>query len=87
MIATYKHFGQPIPQGLVSPELHDIEHTLYGAFWELRTECADSGHPINWRSIRDYGKMVGVEPRLFHEIMRRMDEVYLDIQREKREKK
>lgn len=61
----------------MAPALHDIEQELWGAFWELSTERQDSGRPLVWRSIRDYGKMLGIELRLFQSIMRRMDDVYI----------
>jgi hypothetical protein len=61
----------------VAPALHDIEQELWGAFWELSTERQEGGRPLVWRAIRDYGKMLGIEPHLFHGIMRQMDDVYI----------
>ena len=76
-IQYFVNAKKPIPEHLVAPALHDIEQELWGAFWELSTERQDSGRPLVWRSIRDYGKMLGIELRLFQSIMRRMDDVYI----------
>ena len=76
-IQYFVNAKKPIPEHLVAPALHDIEQELWGAFWELSTERQESGRPLVWRSIRDYGKMLGIELRLFQSIMRRMDDVYI----------
>lgn len=76
-IQYFVNAKKPIPEHLVAPALHDIEQELWGAFWELSTERQEGGRPLVWRAIRDYGKMLGINPHLFHGIMRRMDDVYI----------
>lgn len=69
--------NKPIPPHLQAPVLHDIEIDLWHAFWELSAERQESGRPMQWRSIRDYGKILGIAPQVFKTIMRQMDDVYL----------
>lgn len=69
-------FGQPVPESLRSPDLHDIEQDIWVSFWDLNSERWEGG-PLVWRSIREYGKILGIEPGLFNKLIRQMDNVYL----------
>ena len=85
LIAAFKFYGQPIPAGLVEPKLNDVERELYSAFWELSTDRYDILRPIPARAIREYE--CGFSKETFAEIIRRMDNAYLQHQADKQGKK
>ena len=77
---AYEHYGQPVPEGLIPPELQDIEWAFWESFWELssdRQTGLEAG-PIPWSSIRQYAsENPGMELDVLLPIIRAMDEVYL----------
>lgn len=79
-IKLKQRFKQPVPPELIAPELHDVEYALWRSFWDLSTERqagVDRQGRIRWSAIQQYGKMMGIEPRLFERVIRAMDEAYL----------
>lgn len=80
LIKDYERFGQDAPDSLVAPELHDIELSLWVAFWELSSErqAGMTVGSIPWSAIRSYAQECRVlEFNIFLRIIRAMDNAYL----------
>ena len=80
VIAHYKFWGQPVPNGLEAPELHDVEVIFWRAFWRLHTDRrgAMGTTPIPWSSIKKYARDLKAVPfDVLERIIREMDDVYL----------
>lgn len=80
LIKDYERFGQDVPDSLVAPELHDIELSLWVAFWELSSDrqAGMTVGAIPWSSIRAYAQdFKALELRVFERIIRTMDNAYL----------
>lgn len=80
MAAAYEAYGQEVPEGLIAPDLSDVEWYLWEAFWELSTErqIGMREGPIPWSSIRAYlSHSTGINPDVFVAVIRAMDSVYL----------
>lgn len=81
IIAGYEHHGVDVPDALIPPDLHDVEHSLWAAFSDLSTERGlgmDTG-PIPWSSVVAYHAYSdpGIDIADFVEIIKAMDGAYL----------
>jgi hypothetical protein len=80
LIKAYEHYGQPIPEGLIPPDLQDVEWAYWQSFWELSTDrhIGMTSGPIPWSSIYKYlSANPGADLGIFLPIIRAMDEAYL----------
>lgn len=79
-INDYERFGQEVPESLIAPALHDIEWSIWFAFWELSSDrqTGMTAGPIPLASIAQYGSdNTGIELSVFTQIIRTMDSEYL----------
>ena len=69
-----------MPDKLIPTDLHDIEITLWEAFWRLSTERQSgmSVGPIPWSAVdRYYQRCIRMDFESFYAIMSAMDREYI----------